>query len=258
MQPPPEVFETVGAYVENARLLGQRTAEMHLALASDGDDPDFAPEPLTTLYQRSLYQSMRSQAARTFRLLRSRPIEDRRVARVMEQEREILDRLGAVLTRKVGGMRIRIHGDYHLGQVLWTGRDFVIIDFEGEPTLPLGERRLKRTPFRDVAGMIRSFHYAAYTALARAGEGPSRDGDRPALEQWVQFWYRWVASQFLHAYLERAAGAAFMPRETAQIEVLLDVTLLHKAVYELRYEANNRPDWIGIPARGVLDLLRHE
>jgi maltose alpha-D-glucosyltransferase/alpha-amylase len=258
MPPPPEVFETVGAYVESARLLGQRTAEMHLALASDGDDPDFAPEPLTTLYQRSLYQSMRSQAVHTFRLLRSRPIEDRRVARVMEQEQDVLARLGAVLRDRVGGMRIRIHGDYHLGQVLWTGKDFVIIDFEGEPTLPLGERRIKRSSFRDVAGMIRSFHYAAYTALARAGERPSRDGDRPALEQWVQFWYRWVAAQFLHAYLETASGAPFMPTRAEEVEVLLDVSLLHKAVYELRYEANNRPDWIGIPARGVLDLLRHD
>jgi maltose alpha-D-glucosyltransferase/alpha-amylase len=257
MAPPPEVFETVGSSVEVARLLGQRTAEMHVALATaDPSDAAFAPEPFTGLYQRSLYQSMRSQAARTFRLLRGRADEDRRVAAVLEREHEILDRLGAVLTRRVGGMRIRIHGDYHLGQVLWTGRDFVIIDFEGEPALPLGERRIKRTPFRDVAGMIRSFHYAGFTALSRHAESP---GDQPSpLEPWVQYWYHWVSSQFLHAYLEAAAGAPFMSEDLEDIDLLLDVSLLNKAVYELRYEADNRPDWIGIPARGVLELLRHE
>ena len=170
--------------------------------------------------------------------------------------KSVVARFEELLRTKVDAVRTRIHGDYHLGQVLWTGRDFVIIDFEGEPTVPLGQRRIKRSPFRDVAGMLRSFHYAAHTALAQDAPAMSPTGEPGPLEPWAEFWYRWVSAMYLGSYLHTAGDAPFVPGEPRQLEVVLDAELLNKAVYELRYEANMRPDWIRIPARGILDLLQ--
>jgi maltose alpha-D-glucosyltransferase/alpha-amylase len=258
MDAPPIAYETIGAYMESARLLGRRTAQLHLALASGTEDPAFAPEPFSILYQRSLYQSLRAPAVRTFRLLRGQARDDPQLAMVLSCEGAILERYRAVLERKIEATRTRCHGDYHLGQVLWTGKDFVIIDFEGEPALPLGERRIKRSPLRDVAGMIRSYHYAVHTALARAMEEIGAPAEPSLLSLWGDFWYLWVASSFLRSYLQTARGASFLPRSREDLGTLLDVFLLEKAVYELRYEANNRPEWIHVPARGILELLGAE
>jgi maltose alpha-D-glucosyltransferase/alpha-amylase len=165
-------------------------------------------------------------------------------------------RLRNLLTHRFGGQRIRIHGDFHAGQVLHTGRDLVIIDFEGEPARPLSERRLKRSPLRDVAGMVRSFHYAAYGSLLHPNLGPSvRDEDVPALEPWVRAWYRWVSAAYLRGYREATAGAAFLPSDAGEWATVLDALLFHKAFYELGYELNNRPDWVAIPLRGLAQLL---
>jgi maltose alpha-D-glucosyltransferase / alpha-amylase len=254
-EPPDIAHETIGAYLEAARLLGRRTGELHLALASDQEDPAFAPEPFSILYQRALYQSLRAPAVRTFRLLRSMALDDPELNLVLSYEGEILERYRAVLDRKIATTRIRCHGDYHLGQVLWTGKDFVIIDFEGEPALPLSERRIKRPPLRDVAGMIRSFHYAMHTGLARAQEEIGSPAESSLLTLWADFWYLWVSASFLRNYLQTTRGASFVPRAREDLATLLDVCLLEKAVYELRYEANNRPGWIRIPARGILELL---
>jgi len=253
--PPAIARETIGAYLESARLLGRRTAELHLALASDRQDPAFVPEPFSILYQRSLYQSLRAPAVRTFRLLRASSPDDPQLAMVLSYEGEILERYRSVLDRKVDATRTRCHGDYHLGQVLWTGKDFVIIDFEGEPALPLGERRIKRSPLRDVAGMVRSYHYAVHTALGRAVEEMGGPAESSLLTLWADFWYLWVAAAFLRSYLHAARGASFLPSSRQDLSTLLDLFLLEKAVYELRYEANNRPDWVHIPARGILEQL---
>ncbi len=250
--------EMIGPYLESARLLGRRTGELHLALASRPSDPDFAPEPFSTLYQRSIYQSMRILSARVFQVLRARmnrlPEDVRGQARrVLKYEAAVFRRFHAVLDRKITAMRIRTHGDYHLGQVLFTGKDFVIIDFEGEPARSLTERRLKRSPLRDVAGMLRSFHYAAHHAIfARL----SRPEDLPAMEQWAKFWQLWVSTGFLRSYLEVAGQGEFLPRETEQIQVLLDAFCLDKAMYELGYELNNRPEWIKLPIQGILQLVQ--
>jgi maltose alpha-D-glucosyltransferase/alpha-amylase len=253
-RPPPEVEEAVGGYLESARLLGQRTAELHLALASRPDDPDFAPEPFTALHQRSLYQSMRTLTARIFRLLRDRREELTGVAEILDLEPDIQAHFRSLLETKISAARIRCHRDLHLGQVLFTGKDFVFIDFEGEPARPLGERRLKRSPLVDVTGMIRSFHYAAYTALF--GEyGIVRHEDHVELEPWAQAWYLWVSATFLRTYLETAGQAPFIPPTEEQLRVLSNALLLEKALYELGYEANNRPDWIKIPIRGILQFL---
>jgi trehalose synthase-fused probable maltokinase len=181
-----------------------------------------------------------------------RPMVDEALA----LEESVIARLRKVTERPLAATRTRIHGDFHLGQVLVTGGDFVIIDFEGEPLRPIGERRLRRSPLRDVAGMMRSFHYAAWAALFRQrGEGvPSRSGD--SLESCAAAWHRAAATTFLAAYVEAAAGAPFLPRGAGDLEVLLDALLIEKALYEIAYELNNRPDWVGIPLQGLLDLVR--
>src|SRR5882724_4588 len=251
--------ELIDAYLESARLLGQRTAELHKALASSADDPNFAPEPFSMLYQRSIYQSMQSHIGQVFQWLRARlkqlPDGMREEAqKVLDLEGEIRRRYRSLLQRKLNTMRIRVHGDYHLGQVLYTGRDFVIIDFEGEPARPLSERRIKHSPLRDVAGMLRSFHYASYAALF--GQVPGvRPEDFPALEPWARFWYTWVSVAFLKAYLAVAKDEPFLPKDPSELQILLDAYLLAKAVYELGYELNNRPDWLKVPIRGLLQLL---
>jgi maltose alpha-D-glucosyltransferase/alpha-amylase len=152
-------------------------------------------------------------------------------------------------------MRTRNHGDYHLGQVLYTGNDFIIIDFEGEPARSLGERRIKRTPLRDVAAMIRSFHYAAYVALHGQSATPHRVEDLPVLEKWAVCWYMWVTSVFLRSYMEIMMDSPILPETRDGQRTLLEAYLLDKAVYEINYELNNRPDWIGLPIQGVLEVL---
>ena len=176
--------------------------------------------------------------------------------RLATRQDEVLDQFRAILDRKITALRTRVHGDYHLGQVLRSGADFVIIDFEGEPAVPLSARRLKRSPLRDTAGMIRSFHYAAHHGLHSLEErGASRPEDRPALEPWAEHWYLWVSAAFLRGYLEGASGAAFLPTDGDEVESLLTVYLLSKAIYELGYELNNRPQWVHLPLAGIRQLV---
>jgi maltose alpha-D-glucosyltransferase/alpha-amylase len=259
-QPPEEARGAVGDYLERAALLGRRTGELHVALAS-GSDPAFAPEPFGTLYQRSLYQSLRSSAVQTFELLRRglgglpEAVGDDGV-RVLELERAAIERYSGLLRGRIDAQRTRVHGDYHLGQVLYDGQDFVILDFEGEPARPLGERRIKRSPLRDVAGMIRSFHYASRALFT--GQGPStsvRSEDVARLEPWARYWYGSVSAVFLSGYLRAAAAGRFLPSSQEELTLLLDVFLLEKALYELGYELNNRPDWALLPLRGIRQLL---
>jgi maltose alpha-D-glucosyltransferase/alpha-amylase len=261
---PPQVQERIGLYLQAATLLGQRTAEMHAALASS-DDPAFAPEPVTQLAQRSLYQSSRNTARRALDLLRQRLDELPQPARadaaaILDREVELMARLRRTVESRLGGRRIRVHGDFHLGQVLWTGRDFVLIDFEGEPARSPSERRLKWSPLRDVAGMLRSFDYAAATALLELRERgvvATESGSLARYAPWARAWRAWVGSRFLRSYLEtvQAAAPGLLPEEPAALDVVLDTSLLEKALYEIGYELNNRPAWTGVPLRGVLDLL---
>jgi maltose alpha-D-glucosyltransferase/alpha-amylase len=262
-EPPEEVLEAFGHYAESARLLGRRTAELHRVLAAPGEgNLPFTPEPFSKLYQRSLYQSMRTLTGKNFLLLRqqlaSLPEEVRDEAgKILSLEEEILARFHTIVDLKITAMRLRCHGDYHLGQVLHTERDFMIIDFEGEPARPITERKIKRSPLRDVAGMLRSFHYVIYSAvLGLAERGLVRAEEIPEFEPWVEFWHRWAGAIFLSGYLGTCKGAGFLPETEKELEVLLDVFLLEKAVYELGYELNNRPDWVRIPIKGIYGLLR--
>ena len=257
----PIAHELAGSYLEDARLLGMRTAELHNVLSSDLEDSDFAPEPFTIFYQRSLYQSMRNLTGRVFqtlgKALQTLPEDVRPDAtHVYELQDDLLQRFRKLIEIKLHAVRIRCHGDYHLGQVLYTGKDFVITDFEGEPLHPLSERRLKRSPLRDVAGMLRSFQYAAYTPLIRGQTGiVLRAEDREALAHWAHAWHSWASESFLRGYFN-CADARLLPATSAELEIMLDAYLLEKAVYELGYELNNRPDWLQIPVRGLLELLR--
>jgi maltose alpha-D-glucosyltransferase/alpha-amylase len=244
----------VGPHLEWASLLGARTAELHLALTSDPTDPDLAPEPMTGIERQALYHGARSLTKRVFRQLASIADPSECLQEVLAREAEVAKRLAVMSSMRIQAQRIRCHGDYHLGQLLWTGKDFVIIDFEGEPNRSLNQRRLKRPALVDVAGMIRSFHYASRAAAIRL----SRDLNTSLhsdLEAWLTLWYRWVSGTFLDAYLQVARPGGFLPSDPDQLAGLLDFFLLEKAVYELGYEANSRPDWVDIPARGVLDIL---
>ncbi len=257
---PDDVHEMLGIYLDRARLLGVRTAELHRAL-SRVDGESFRPEGFTTLYQRSLYQSMRNLTGHTLRLLsqrrRSLPAEVREEAeRVLSSRDALLDAFKRIRARKLDGGRIRTHGDYHLGQVLYTGKDFVVIDFEGEPARPLSERRLKRSPLRDVAGMLRSFHYAAYAAMTRLEErGAVEEEGEEALDPWARRWIEWVSALYLDGYFATMDDDGILPSDPADRRLLLDVYLLEKALYELRYEIENRPGWIGIPIEGIGQLV---
>jgi maltose alpha-D-glucosyltransferase/alpha-amylase len=258
----PQASEVIGPYLESARLLGQRTAEMHLALCSDPLNTAFAPEPFTQLYQRSVYQSMRTRANEVFATLRktiaSLPETVQEQARaLLSMEKELISGFQSILSRRISAMRTRIHGDYHLGQVLFTGDDFVIIDFEGEPARGLHERRMKRSPLIDVAGMIRSFQYATSSALNRQIDdgGFHRKEDQAILNQWAQFWYTWVSIAFVKEYLLTAKDAPFLPSQTEELDDLVKAFLLDKAIYELGYELNNRPDWVAIPLSSIQRLL---
>jgi maltose alpha-D-glucosyltransferase/alpha-amylase len=247
-----------GHFLEMVALLGRRTGEMHLALSSIPEEKAFAPEPFSLLYQRSLFQSMRAHLRRVMQTLKSNLRDlpaslQGEASSILEAEPKILNNFKKIVNRKLDTERIRLHGDYHLGQVLYTGKDFIIIDFEGEPARGLSERRLKHSPFRDVAGMVRSFHYAANSALFR--EASLRPDDIPVLKPWTDLCYRYVSGIYLRSYFEAVGNAPFIPGKKEDQEMMLKIFLLEKAVYELGYELNHRPDWLIIPIRGLRDLL---
>jgi maltose alpha-D-glucosyltransferase/alpha-amylase len=255
-----EAHGEAGAYLVRARQLGRLVGELHLALCDAPPGSAFAREPFTPFARRSLYESMRGRAARSLDLLRAGlgrlGPEQRAQAEVVLAAREsILERLHELLELDAG-QRIRCHGDLHLGQILWTGRDFAVIDFEGEPARSLGARRIKRSPLADVAGMLRSFHYAVTRVLAGQAQGSAlRPEDRAALESHARGWLRAVSDAFLEAYLEAVGPARLLPEDRDQTGRLLSIHLLEKNLYELAYELDNRPDWVGIPLRGILDQL---
>ncbi|HWC33913.1 MAG TPA: putative maltokinase [Mycobacteriales bacterium] len=252
---PPREHPLVGPHLHWAEVLGRRTAELHLALAGNEIDEAFAPEPFTAVDRRSMHHGAKSLLRRSMRSVRSLAEPSECVRELVARESDILARLEAAMRLPITARKIRCHSDYHLGQVLWTGKDFVIIDFEGEPARPLSSRRLKRPPLLDVAGMIRSFHYASQVAASRLSRDLSLADERARLDPLTVIWYRSTAGAFLRSYLEGANEGKFLPEEREELSALLDFLLLEKAIYEVGYEADNRPAWIDVPARGVLDLL---
>jgi len=258
---PDEATQRIGPYLSSAALLGQRTAELHLALASAPEDPDFAPQPFSEadlqVFANSAVQLLTANFDLLRRLKDQMPNHARQEAEsVLRLEEVARRRFQLFAGRKSSAMVTRIHGDYHLGQILFTGSDFVIIDFEGEPARPLEERRKKRSPLQDVAGMLRSFHYAAYAPLLQANSKRPPQEVLQTLGHWAQYWQRWVSATFLKAYLEVSGSSNFIPKNREELALLLDLYLLDKAVYELGYELNNRPSWVRIPLDGISQLLQ--
>ncbi len=248
-----------GLHLEMALLLGRRTAEMHRALASSSTDSAWKMEAFSTLYQRSIFQSMRGLIRRNFQVLKEnleRLPDDvqRRATLILAAEKEIIAYQQKITGRRLAAMKCRIHGDFHLGQALFTGKDFVIIDFEGVPSHSLSERRLKRSPLRDVASMIHSFHYATMTTLVH--HGASYPEDILLLEPWLEAWYTYVSGSYLKAYLHALKNSPLIPADRTELAIMLRCFMIQKVVHELGYELNNRSDSVDLPLRGIEMLLR--
>jgi maltose alpha-D-glucosyltransferase/alpha-amylase len=249
--------EAMGLSLEAAATLGRRTAELHLALAADRDNPAFAPEPLTQEDMERILDGVRRDAEKAFALLAESATEFAadvagRAEELLRRRQRVMSLLDRMQTLAVTATKIRIHGDYHLGQVLRANNDYVIIDFEGEPARPLAERRAKTSPLKDVAGMMRSFSYAAYAGLFNFAN--RRPGESLRLSGSARLWEREMSFVFLNTYLETAKGATFLPADPAGFDRLLEVFVMQKAFYELQYELNNRPLWARIPLQTLLDM----
>jgi maltose alpha-D-glucosyltransferase/alpha-amylase len=256
--PPEAAAQAMGAYLRTAATLGRQTAEMHLALASDSTDRAFVPEPLLPAdLERVTDESSRNakQALQVLAARRSDLSSDVGASadQLLRSADALHERIRSGPRLEFVASKIRTHGDYHLGQVLLCEGDFVILDFEGEPARPLAERRLKQSPLKDVAGMIRSFSYAAHAGLF--AHTSSRRSELARLDPWARVWQLCASWAFLDAYFAAVAGALFVPAGSAERNALLEMFVLDKALYELNYELNNRPDWARIPLRGILDLM---
>jgi maltose alpha-D-glucosyltransferase / alpha-amylase len=253
---PPEAREHAGYYLEAAHTLGRRTGEMHLGLASGKEDA-FTPLTPAGGDLEAMRDALGAHAASAFDALKSNlsrlPDDTVEAAALALSRRGVLmNKFRALAELPGAGQWTRIHGDYHLGQVLRSKGDFVILDFEGEPARPLAERRAKQSPLKDVAGMLRSFSYAAFVALTKYTS--RRPEDYAQLESWARLWESSVSGEFLRAYKEAVDGAPIIPAAPQDFDRLLGIYMLDKALYELVYELNNRPAWIRIPLHGILSL----
>ncbi|MDQ7772930.1 MAG: maltose alpha-D-glucosyltransferase [Elusimicrobiales bacterium] len=260
-EPPPDFVNLSGGFcLEMAELIGRRTGEMHAALAA-AQEPDFAPEPFSRLYQRSVFQSMAGQSKKAFlslsRRLREMPAESREeVSFVLENQQKLLKAMQRLNEKKFACRKIRIHGNYQLSQLLYTGKDFVIKDFEGHPDKTPGERRIKRSPLRDAAGALLSLYYAAHAPFLQTGGVPLRD--LAALAPWLDLWYSHMSAAFLEGYLAAAGPAQVLPQNPDDFRLLLKLFLMKRAVTELDGDAAARPDWARVPARLLRLLMRPE
>ena len=250
-----------GAVTEQIRLLGVRTAEMHKALSARKDIPAFSPENYSLHYQRSLFAGFQSMVRTTFQnqqenLKRLDPEVRKEVEYIRSIQGEILSILKNIYKEKIDVVKIRIHGDYNLERILFTGKDFVITNFEGEPEMTYSERRIKRSALRDVASMIRSFHSAAYANLLLDKQIPKDEIKK--LMPVMEAWHRFISRIFLHAYVEAAEGAAFVPRSKEDLDTLMTTFQLEKLLNELQEELNNRPEWVIIPLNGIKTIIGRE
>ncbi len=260
--PTREGSETVATHAI-ADLLGRRTAEMHRALAGSTSDESLRPEAFTLQWQRQIIQTVRNSAKATQRDLTRRrragdlgPIENGLADTLIERSDELVTRFDRLTTDRLDAQRIRIHGDLHLGQVLWTGNDVVFIDFEGEPGLPMGQRTIKRSPLGDVAGLLRSIDYAGRVAVDTAVErGRVGHGELDAVESWRSAWTDTTQRTLLDAYRAEIVGSGLVPDETDDLQLLLEIYMVTKSLYEVRYELANRPSWVSWPMSAVVELL---
>lgn len=255
---PDRMKELLEQTVERTRLLAERTGEMHNALASGTEFKDFKPEEFSLHYQRSLYSSMQSLIRETFQNLSKniKKLPDHlkeEAEEVAAMKDEIQSELKKIYRQKIDVIKIRIHGDYHLGQVLFTGKDFVILDFEGQLSRSYSERRLKRSPLRDVASMMRSFHYVAYRALFNNTQIRKEDFEK--LMPFTEQWHHYISRLFMHSYLDTVQNSLFIPRNKEDRDVMMRTYLIEKALYELNDELKSRPEWSIVPIRGIKAVM---
>ncbi len=252
---PAAARDMLGSSLAAARLLGKRTAELHAALVFP-EDPAFAPEPYSAHDQRSVYQTKRNLTGKVLRQLRLTRLEGRPAElaqQLLARERDLYASFEPLLRGRLTAQRGRIHGEYHLANILWTGKDFVVVDFGQEPDKPLAERRRKRSGLRDIASMLRSFDLAA--AMALRDPATVRESERGAAEPWAKLWSTWAPAAFLSAWLEGAKGSPFLPASRAELTMLLHTHVMEKALDELGTELGRRDDWALAALRALLDLL---
>ncbi|MBI4863729.1 MAG: hypothetical protein HY815_26230 [Candidatus Riflebacteria bacterium] len=258
---PPRVLDTVGSELHVAGTLGLRTAELHVALVSMAHEPAFAPEPFSRLYQRSLYQSMRNQVVTTFRCLREHldrvpPDHRERALRLLASEARSLEFFDPLRRREIQAETTRYHGNLSLEGILFTGRDFVILESRGGPAWRWSDLKIKRSPLRDVASLLRSFHYAVHATLLGLGASTlARPEDLMTLMPWARWWFHWVGATFLRSYLTLAGQMTFLPQRREDLRLLLDVFCLERALQELESELVARPAWSAIPLRAILEIM---
>ncbi|MGI4751306.1 MAG: maltose alpha-D-glucosyltransferase [Janthinobacterium lividum] len=258
---PAYLIELLDNMVANRiNTLGERTGELHLALASGTGFPDFAPEEYSLHYQRSLYSGLQALVRTSFTLLQAKlkdlPEYEKTAAKeVLALKQNILEIFKTIYSKRIEVDKIRVHGDYNLEQILFTGKDFYIVDFEGNPERRFSERRIKRSAIRDVASMIRSFNYVAYRSLY--ADNQVREEDIEKLLPFAEQWYHYVSGFFMNAYLDTVKEARFVPKDKEELNILLQVFLLEKALNELVYELNQRPDWVIIPLKGIIYMVKN-
>jgi maltose alpha-D-glucosyltransferase/alpha-amylase len=242
-----------------ARQLGLRTAQMHRALAEQGgDDPAFAPEPISredlARWRRELDESTNAMLLQLERAHAALPEAARELAHAVRDARPLLlDCIESLAPEEIAATKTRYHGDLHLGQVIAVQNDFYFIDFEGEPARPIAARRRKSSPLRDVAGMIRSFDYAAIAAVRQLGE--TRPAAVPRMSRLADAWRQRAVDGFRAAYRREMRGCPAYPASKLQAKALIDFFTLEKAVYEVSYELANRPGWVAIPLNGILRVV---
>ncbi len=256
---PREAREHAGLYLDAAALLGRRTAEMHLALATPTDNAAFVAEPFTLDDLKRDARRIDTQINHTLDALKRgmsqlTDLTADAAALLLSQRIDLFARAHAISSTppEASGQRTRIHGDYHLGQILRAKNDFVILDFEGEPARSLADRRTKQSPLKDVAGMLRSFSYAAYAGLDKFTQRHPEAAR--TIEPWAQLWQNAASTEFLRAYKGAIAAKPHLIPQAAEAQLLLNAYLLEKSLYELLYELNNRPAWVRIPLTGILAL----
>jgi maltose alpha-D-glucosyltransferase/alpha-amylase len=252
----PVTADTHGAYLALMRTLGTRTAQLHCALATPTDDPAFGVSALEAADFAALRTHMQQAVESTFSELegaleRLPAATQTEAAALLSRRAQLLSRISATDLKEVRAVKTRTHGDYHLGQVLLVRNDFAIVDFEGEPARPLAERREKQSPLRDVAGMLRSFAYARHAALQRVAAQTSEDTSK--WEALLEAWEHSVRDTFLTVY-DGIARSCRLYESFAEVQPLLDLFEIDKALYELRYELGNRPDWALIPLRALIAM----
>lgn len=256
-KPPEYLSNSAGHYLGSITLLGKRLSELHEALGGDDSHPTFVAEEFTPFYQRALYQSLRNLAEHVFwslKKMKGKAAEPHSllINKVISLESQVYSIVSGLKGKLIYGKRIRCHGDLHLGQILFTGNDFIFLDFEGEPSKSISERNLKRSPLKDVVGMLRSFDYASrFVEKQRHARTEDNDKEHRLLREWSF----WAQKTFLRSYLLNIEKSELIPKETSDQHMLTTILLIEKVLYEIDYEMNNRPNWLDIPLNGLIDII---